>query len=1255
MSYIEGSYSNNLATISGEDPASSGILDTLEVLGNAKVDGTLEVVGATYLNNTVDIAGNTNIGGVLHMNHPSGATDNIRVYKYGSVYGDYIFINNSGFLGFWDVASAASKWDISYLGYATLNKLIVRTGQISDFQGQVKFSNAVDFTAATMDFGPANDNQIDLTTLVGNRTGAMNAHSLYLHTKEPYLQPEYPGGGFAALNTVVGINSGMDLHTGEQTTIIGADSFNTLNDDGVICLGSGNTLMEDTGMTNCTIIDNNAYFSCGSIITNAIVIDSGDPDAYPDDISNQIYIGNSGHTKTNLYNIFGNGNTTLGQGVAINSTMTPNTLGTYALEIEGSVNITGGSGTDFYINGNPIAGSSVPFNPANNYTWTGVQTFGGSTPPLLSGANIFSATIPASALAETYVQTTGTETIGGFKTFSNAPVMSGAAISTGSIPKAAVSGTAVSQTGSETITGLKTFTTNGINIQSSAQLGISYTGAFQNAGTTTFTDTSTIYNQGTVQYTVSSSLTTLDSGRTLIAMGTGAGITLTLPQISTNLGFFCWIVGDYPYDTTLNAYTGDYFKLETDTGTETQTYMIIPKNAIAYVQQTDGSWSMSFFWSKSEKQFLASWNKWTSTNDFSGPINMTGALSLYGTQTNAATTTITATGNLSPTASGKKVLISSTGAITLTMPTIVSSGGLWYIIIGDNTYNTILSANTGNYFANENSLTLASITIPPKWVAYVFESPDNTTWRYQFLQTSTASYTDLLGLTNIWTGTSNTFNNVVDFKGILTTTNSQETTAIGVNTNANVYQSVCIGKWAGNQCTSSSHYNVVVGHSALPVATQVDYTTAIGYQAMHAYNTIGGTNTACGAFAGQNILTGTNNTFLGVFSGTGVIRGSRNLCVGECMTDMIAGGGGVGTSVDNNIAIGSQTFRYIKDGAIANVAIGNYALYTESYYGGVGSVAIGPNAGVRTLGSNNTFLGYCAQSSNFDTANATYSYCTTVGSDAIGTASNQVMLGRSSDTVVAPGTFTPNTANASPRVSYIVDTTITAAQSGYMIELGSTATASRTFTLPAPSTANLFYTFTNLHASNLLTLTTPSGIFNQQNGAGTTSVYVWPNSDIMVRSNGTNWIVEGGLWDTMRLSYESVLRQPAYFRVGGNPGGGVYAPFEQGANITATATLAAPLKRSYMITSTTSVNITLPVIASSTVGAVISFRKLSATINIAHNIIAGAANSIIAAGTGNTAVANPTSTPLLSATATALNYLAVNIVCISTTQWAIMA
>jgi hypothetical protein len=101
--------------------------------------------------------------------------------------------------------------------------------------------------------------------------------------------------------------------------------------------------------------------------------------------------------------------------------------------------------------------SSTFVKTTTDQTVGGVKTF--SAAPIMSGANISSATISDGSLVSTFVKTSTDQTIAGIKTFSSAPVMSGASITSATIADASLASTFVKTSTDQTIAGVKTFST----------------------------------------------------------------------------------------------------------------------------------------------------------------------------------------------------------------------------------------------------------------------------------------------------------------------------------------------------------------------------------------------------------------------------------------------------------------------------------------------------------------------------------------------------------------------------------------------------------------------------------------------------------------------------------------------------------------------------------------------------------------------------------------------------------------------------
>jgi hypothetical protein len=153
-------------------------------------------------------------------------------------------------------------------------------------------------------------------------------------------------------------------------------------------------------------------------------------------------------------------------------------------------------------------------------------------------------------------------------------------------------------------------------------------------------------------------------------------------------------------------------------------------------------------------------------------------------------------------------------------------------------------------------------------------------------------------------------------------------------------------------------------------------------------------NMAIGSTALQKVTSGNDNIGIGEAAGNSLTSGSANTLVGSSAAANLVSG-------SNNAAIGFQSM-FVATGS-SNVAVGVYSGYSVS--SGGSNVLLGMHAGraelggaAITSGSFNTMLG--DQTSAFL---ATGSYQTAIGAGAICTAINQVMIGRSTESVTLPG------------------------------------------------------------------------------------------------------------------------------------------------------------------------------------------------------------------------------------------------------------
>lgn len=264
--------------------------------------------------------------------------------------------------------------------------------------------------------------------------------------------------------------------------------------------------------------------------------------------------------------------------------------------------------------------------------------------------------------------------------------------------------------------------------------------------------------------------------------------------------------------------------------------------------------------------------------------------------------------------------------------------------------------------------------------------------------TATASQSISFGTNNPTMGASNINYGTAALRVGTGGTYSQKSIAIGTTNFGTAIQSVAIGDQALNASGSTANYSVAIGVNSLKLATG-DRNTAIGTDSLPLLTGTGnGANTAIGNLTGTKLTGGTNNLFLGLGSGSGITSGTNNLIVGSSMFASVSPD--TGTAINNNICVGSNAMGYIKNNCSTNTAIGSYALYSELGYGGVETVAIGGNAGVRSRGSGCVFIG---NEATVDVANSIYNYSMALGYGAKISASNQIKIGTSAQNTIIAG------------------------------------------------------------------------------------------------------------------------------------------------------------------------------------------------------------------------------------------------------------
>jgi hypothetical protein len=195
-----------------------------------------------------------------------------------------------------------------------------------------------------------------------------------------------------------------------------------------------------------------------------------------------------------------------------------------------------------------------------------------------------------------------------------------------------------------------------------------------------------------------------------------------------------------------------------------------------------------------------------------------------------------------------------------------------------------------------------------------------------------------------------------------------------------------VGKGGGNIST-----NVAFGHLALTANTTGQYNTAIGNGALSG-NT-GDSNTAIGFHALRFNTSGINNVAIGsnvLYTNNG---GNNNNAHGQ-------GALYSNTIGSNNNALGQGALGTNTTGSNNN-GFGEYVLHYNTI--GSNNVAIGYYAGVTgaTGAQNNNNCTFLGNNSGTDIYGATgYSYSTALGYGATITASNQIVLGTTGQTVI---------------------------------------------------------------------------------------------------------------------------------------------------------------------------------------------------------------------------------------------------------------
>ena len=393
--------------------------------------------------------------------------------------------------------------------------------------------------------------------------------------------------------------------------------------------------------------------------------------------------------------------------------------------------------------------------------------------------------------------------------------------------------------------------------------------------------------------------------------------------------------------------------------------------------------------------------------------------------------------------------------------------------------------------------------------------------------------TDNIGSTIALSGDGTTFvvgspsynNNAgrVSIYSVLTSNN----TVIGNNSwdtvivNANGFNSVPDNVGIGLNCLINNigSANTAFGDNTLSYTNSGNWNTAIGRGVLKV-NTTGYSNTAIGCDALQSNTTGAYNIAIGLGALTVSTTGNSNTAIGFCLGNNISG--------NNNVAIGHgsliQNIKGFSNTAIgcdslhdnighANTAIGGNALYKNTT--GYSNTAIGYDALSLSCGINNTgigrdacriFAGTGLESNNTcigagSNVIAGVSNSTTIGFGAVCTASNQIVLGTSAETVVIPNTIS---------LRYSTLPTFTTNQIGCVLKAVLPTVYSPNYaTLNSATTYMIIYLPIGVWVGtwNIYFITT-----NNSNNSVThtyTNVFNESQHPLLQQSTGNNWYASG--------------------------------------------------------------------------------------------------------------------------------------------------
>lgn len=259
---------------------------------------------------------------------------------------------------------------------------------------------------------------------------------------------------------------------------------------------------------------------------------------------------------------------------------------------------------------------------------------------------------------------------------------------------------------------------------------------------------------------------------------------------------------------------------------------------------------------------------------------------------------------------------------------------------------------------------------------YIGSNPPNT---------NNASNNSSLGFNSLLNTTSGSKNTAIGFNSSQNNTTGEYNNSIGalsLKFNTQGSRNVTIGNTSLYRNTTGSN-NCAFGHASLYENKTGNNNVAIGREALR-YN-VNDNNTAVGFNSLQNNTNGNYNNSVGGFSLKYNTEGTRNIAMGYASLYR-------NTSGSSNSAIGHASL-YGNETGNFNVAIGRDSLRNSVNNN---NVAIGYSSGLLIEnGSDNITIG---TSSNVSDSNATNQIV--LGSGAIGTGNNEIVLGNDSITAI---------------------------------------------------------------------------------------------------------------------------------------------------------------------------------------------------------------------------------------------------------------